>query len=162
MIIKDAKITVALNDAKELEEFTKLLRSTKYSISARELITNSNSVFAQEGYLYTIEGSFAAIQEVTMLLTPAVKQEEKYWLFVRDIKSKDRVAVCSSQEEFSKMLHSRYYDQYEYKLEIITNIDLMTISDEFSLSNQFTKELDDIFNSEDGWKPIQKIIYWSD
>ena len=153
MIIKDAKITVVINNPTDLAKLYKV--STKRGINIRQISTAS--IGDADPKVFEISGSFESIFEASKLFS---FQEEKYWLFVREIESNDRVAVCSSQEEFSKMIYSRYYSDYEYKLEKIVNIDLMAFSDHFSLENEFTKELDEIFASDTGWKPIQKITYW--
>lgn len=154
MIIKDAKITVVINNIIDLNKLDKV--KTKRGINIAQL-SGDSSPEDLDPSVFEISGSFEAILEVSKLFS---FQEEKYWLFVRDIKTGDKVAVCSSQEEFEKMINTRYYVQYEYKLSEIKNIGLMAISDEFSLENQFTEELNEIFDSETGWKPIQKITYW--
>jgi uncharacterized pyridoxamine 5'-phosphate oxidase family protein len=153
MIIKDAKITVVISNDTDLAKLNKV--STKRGINIRQI--SAPSIGDGDPKVFEISGSFESIFEASKLFS---FQEEKKWLFVREIKSRDKVAVCSSQEEFSKMISNRYYDQYEYKLEKIVNISLMAFSDDFSLQNEFTKELDEIFASDTGWKPIQKITYW--
>lgn len=153
MIIKGATVTVVISGLPDLDKLNKA--AIKQGINIRQIDTGSR--VDEEPSLFEISGSFEAILEVSKLFS---FQEEKYWLFVRNIETGDKVAVCSSQEEFEKMIHTLYYAQYEYKLEKIVNIDLMTISDEYKLENKFTEELDEIFESETGWKPVQKITYW--
>lgn len=155
MIIKGAAITVVINDLASLQKLNGI--ATKRGINIRQIGTTSSE---EDPRVFEISGSFADITIATEILTG--NRHEKQWLFVRDIKSQDSVAVCSSQEEFENMVDTRYYAKYEYKFSNIENIDLMTISDEFKLENKFTEELRTVFNSEDDWKPIQKIIYWSE
>lgn len=155
MIIKGATITVVIDDLASLKKLDAI--ATKQGINIQQIGTTSSD---EDPRVFEISGSFTDITIATEILVGT--KYEKQWLFVRDIKTGDKVVVCSSQEEFEKMIHTRYYAQYEYKLSEIKNIGLMAFSDDFDLENQFTKELDDIFKSEDGWKPIQKIIYWSD
>ncbi len=155
MIIKGATITVVIDDLASLKKLDAI--ATKQGINIQQIGTTSSD---EDPRVFEISGSFTDITIATEILTGS--RHEKQWLFVRDIKTGDKVAVCSSQEEFENMVDTHRYAKYEYKFSNIENIDLMAISDEFKLENKFTEELRTIFSSEDGWKPIQKIIYWSE
>ena len=155
MIIKGASITVVVNDLANLKKLHDI--ATRQGINVRQIEVAS---FDEYPSVFEISGSFIDVSIATEILTGL--NHEKQWLFVRAIGSQDSIAVCSSQEEFQAMVDTRYYAKYEYKFSVIKNIDLMTISDEFKLENRFTEELIEIFNSEGGWKPVQKVIYWSE
>ena len=155
-MIKDAKITVIIKTIVDLQKLDNI--NTKQGINVVQ-ISGDSSLDDTGPSVFEISGSFEAILEVSKLF--GVKQN-KQWLFVRKISDGSPIILCASIKEFEKMIAKTYYNQYEYKFAEIINIELMTFSDKYLIKNDFTNEVEEIFKSDIDWKPIQKIIYWSD